>query len=123
MQGRMSQRVEYAEEDQACRANDREPDAQPTQHLLRQRGVAHQPAPVPQPALREEGRVEEDGRHAGPGDEERFQRLCPDVGDVCYVLRGIHRGVVRSPTDVPVDQEAEEHTEPAEAGDHREDLW
>lgn len=76
---------------------------------------------MPQEALREKREIEEDSGHAGPGDEERFEGLGAYVGYVCDTLVWVHGWVVWLPTNVPVDEEAHEHAEPAEGGDDRED--
>jgi hypothetical protein len=45
------------------------------------------------PSFRHEREVEEDGRDDAAGDEEGFEALSSDVGDVCYRLVGAHGGV------------------------------
>ena len=94
MHPRMSQRVENAQQDQARRARDGEDHRQPAQHLFRRRGVGRQLAGVAEPALGGKGQVQEDGGHDTAGDEEGFQALGADVGDVGYVLVGGEGGVM-----------------------------
>lgn len=77
---------------------------------------------MPQPALGEEGKVEEDGGDAGTGDEEWFEPFCAYITDIGDALVGVHGGVVWFTDDIPMDEEAQEHAEPAQAGDDWEDL-
>ena len=62
---------------------------------------------MPQPALREEGEVEEDGGDDAAGDEERFEAVGARVGDVGYRLARIHRGEVRMAFHFPPAEEGE----------------
>jgi len=74
-----------------------------------------------QPPFGQERKVKENSGNAGTSDEEWFERFGSNVRNVGYGLRGIHRWVVRTTVDVPMDEQAEEHAQPAEARDDGED--
>lgn len=58
-----------------------------------------------QPAIRQEGDVEKDGRYGAAGYEERFELACTDVADVGYCLGVVHGWVVDEvPIVAPVDE-------------------
>ena len=105
----MPQRIENTQQNQPRRPRDRERDRHPAKHLLRDRSVRRQFAVVPQIALRREGEIEEDGRDDAAGDEERFEALGADVGDVGYVLAAVEGCVVRVAFGEPGYQHGEEH--------------
>ena len=83
MQLRVSQGVKDGQQNETGCADGGKGDGEPGEDLLRESGVGHEPAPVPQPAVREEGDVEEDGGDGAAGDEERLQLLRAHVADVC----------------------------------------
>ena len=62
-----------------------------------------------EPALRGKGEVQEDCSYTAAGDEEWFQTLGANVGDVSYALVGAHGGVVRVSFNLPDDEHGEEH--------------
>ena len=101
MQPGMPQRIENRQQDQPAGARHGEDDRERTQHLLGKAEVLGQAARVAQPALAREAEVKEDGRDAAAGDEERFQALGADVGNVCYALVDGHGRVVRRAFSFP----------------------
>lgn len=90
VEGWMAQRVEDRQQDQACCSDSRSDERQSAQNLLGDTRVGCQAPAVSQPALGEEGEVEEDGCYARPGDEEWFELFGPNVGDVGDVLVRVH---------------------------------
>lgn len=118
--------VEDGEEDEAAGAGDGEDDCgggsarrrvgvcargdrgrrtgQAGQDLLGDAQVLGQTPRVPQPALRGEGEVEEDGGNAAACDEQGLQALGPNVGDVRYVLVGAHGGIMGVAFQLPDNQ-------------------
>ena len=89
--------VKDGEEDEPAGARDGEDDAEDGEDLLRGVDVADEGAFVAEPALRDEGEVEEDGGYDAARDEERFEAEGADVGDVGDALIGVHARVVRVP--------------------------
>lgn len=113
MQLGVAEGVEDGEEDEACCADDGEEDCQAREDLFSQGGVGHEAALVAQPAVGQEGDVEEDGGEDAARDEERLELLGADVADVGDRLAGLHGGVAGAVlVDAPPDQEAEEGAEP-----------
>ena len=124
VQARVVVVVEDGEEDEAAGARDGEDDAEDGEDFLGRVGVADEGAFVAQPALRDEGGVEEDGRDDAAGDEEGFEAEGADVGDVGDGLASVHGWVVWVADDGPVDDHGHEHGEPHAAGDEGEDpVW
>lgn len=75
-------RVEDGQQDQASAARDRRDAGEDRERLLRPRRVGREAAPVPQPALGQEGEVQEHDGGGGHGDEEGLELLGADVGYV-----------------------------------------
>ena len=124
MQLGVPRRVEDAEQDQAGGADDGEDDCEPGQDLFARRDVGHQPALVAEPAVGEEGNVEEHGGQDAPRDEERFELGGADVRDVGNLLPLVH-GAVVSPfgaVEEPEEEEGEQGCEPDHAGQDWEYL-
>ena len=90
MQFWMTEGIEDTQQYQPHGSSDREEDTQATQNLFRGTEVLGQASSVPEPTLGEEGKVEEDGCDAAAGDEEGFEALGADVGDVGDSLIGVH---------------------------------
>lgn len=123
MQRRVVHGVVHAQADEPDGADGREEDAQGDEHLLGERLVRHEAAPMPQPALGEEGGVEGEGGEDTARDEERLHLVGADVADVGEGL-AVGDGRVASAVraDDPVEEEAEEHAEPDEAREDGEPL-
>lgn len=116
-------RVEDGEEDEAGGADDGEDDADDGEDFFLDGGVGHEAAVVPQPALGGKGQVEEDGGDGGAGDEEGLELAGANVADEGDLVVAAHPRVVRGVcVDDPVEEQAEEHAAPDEAGDDGEDL-
>lgn len=102
--------VEDGQQDEAGGADEGEQDAQPDEGALAGRLVAHEAAAVAQPALGEEGQVEEDDGDGGAGDEERLELLRANVADVGDGAAALHGRVDAAVcVDDPVEEHAEEH--------------
>lgn len=102
--------VEDGQQDEAGGADEGEQDAQPDEGALAGRLVAHEAAAVAQPALGEEGQVEEDDGDGGAGDEERLELLRTNVADVGDGAAALHGRVDAAVcVDDPVEEHAEEH--------------
>lgn len=115
--------VENRQQNQAAHADNGKQDAEAREDLLLERRVGHQSSVVTQQALRGKGQVEKRCRDGRAGDEERFQLGGTNVADERNVVALVHvRVVLAVCVDDPVEEEAEEHAEPDEAGDHWEYL-
>lgn len=79
VQARVAVGVEDGEEDEARRAHEGPGDGQAREDLLARGGVGDQAAAVAQPAVRQEGGVEEDGGQDAAGYEERLELARADV--------------------------------------------
>lgn len=123
MQRRVIHGVVNAEADEADGAHEREEHAQHDEDLLRGALVAHEAPAVPQPALRQEGEVESDGGEDGAADEEGLHLVGADVADVGEGLAVGDGGIASAVrADDPVEEQAEEHAEPYEAGQDGQPL-
>lgn len=108
-------RVKDAQANKADGADDGEEDCEAIQNLLANGGVGYEAALVAEPAVGEEGEVEEDGGEDAAGDEEGLEVVGADVADVGDALGRRHGGVdCAVGVDDPVEEHAEEHAEPHE---------
>jgi len=111
----MSQCIEYTEQNQACRANGCKQHTQPTEHFLEFRCVCDKSAIVSEPAFRQKRGIEEDRCNYGACDEKWLEGLGAYIGNICDFLLGrVHGWVVRFSINIPVDEKAHQHTQPAE---------
>jgi hypothetical protein len=122
MQRLVRGRVVDAQQDQPGGAGEGEDEGEGDEDPLAARGVGHEAAAVPQPAVGQQGGVERQRRQHAAGDEERLELVGAHVGDVGDGEAGPHLGVARAVgADEPVEEQAEEHGEPEEARDDGED--
>jgi len=93
---RVPQRIEDREQDQSHGTHNRSQYGHDTASLLDLGSVMRQSAPVSQPSLGDEGKVEDDDSDGTTGNEQGLETLRADVGDICDVLAGLHACVMRA---------------------------
>lgn len=120
---RMPIGIKNRQADQAHGAHEGKHNGQGDEHLLADGAIRDQAAAVPQPALGGKGQVEGDGGDAGAGDEERLHLEGANVADVGERHVGLEgRVAALVGADGPLEEHAEEHAEPDEAGEDGEPL-
>lgn len=115
--------IKDAEQDEARGADDGKDNGEDGEGLFAGRGVGDEAARVAEPALGDKGGVEGDSDDDGAGDEEGLELVganVADEGDGGTVRHG--RVVAAAGVDNPVEEEAEEHAEPDEAGEDGDGL-
>lgn len=86
MLGRMPQRIKARQQNQAQRTRNREKDRPNSTCLIEPALVRHQLPRVSQPSLRQKRKIEKDNCHHAAGDEQGFEMLGANVGDVSRIL-------------------------------------
>lgn len=115
--------VKDGEQDEPRGAEEGKENGEDGEGLFAARGVGDEAALVAEPALGDKGEVEEDGDDDGARDEEGLELGGANVANVDNGGVRVHEAVgLLVLVDDPVQEHAEEHAEPDEAGDDGEPL-
>lgn len=79
---RVAHRIENRQENEPQGARNREEDRKNGAGFVKPALVRHQLTGVSQPPFGDEGEIQEYNRYYTSGDEQRFEALCANIGDV-----------------------------------------
>lgn len=82
MHVRVAHRIENRQENEPQGARNREEDRKNGAGFVKPALVRHQLTGVSQPPFGDEGEIQEYNRYYTSGDEQRFEALCANIGDV-----------------------------------------